>query len=246
MLEESLAKEKGRGSTLEEELNAALAEKVKLTQHISELESNQEDLELKLAELNLKLNAVATEDKETILKSPCLTPAKNYWKTPVKAAAQTTPLSGRGPMIPHPRSPIAIEKSVHISQPNLEDEGSSPILRNPEPAAAQDKEISSILLELESYQLSTPNDIELDSLNHNKMPTSTWRSSASHDPNHSPLLNQSLSGLRHAYNLINTLAAMNVTLQDKVTVLSQDLAVSGAMCMHVCKHVHACDACVHT
>lgn len=242
MLEESLAQEKGRGSTLEEELNAALAEKAELTQHISELECSQEDLKSKLAEL---MNAVAPEGKApapggkdpTLSKSPCLTPVKNYWKTPVKAtplSRRSPALSGRGLSLSG-RSPIAIEKSVHISQPNLEDEGSSPILHNPVPEPTQDKNISSILLELESYQVSTPNDIELDSLNKchsNKIPTSTWRSShvTSHDPSHSPLLNQSLSGLRHAYNLINTLAAMNVTLQDKVTALSQELAVSGA-CM---------------
>lgn len=103
-----------------------------------------------------------------------------------------------------------------------------------EPARRRD--IDSILLEIESLGVArTPewraiqdaDTIQLDSLERGRPQMGVVRGVAK-DP--SPLLERSLSGLYRAYDLINTLTSMNVTMQEKMDSLTRENTVSAASC----------------
>lgn len=281
-LEESVSREKGRSSTLEEELNAALAEKAKLKEVISEMESSKMELQNKVAELECKIAelqeeeevggaqgvGLVSEEDPVVTGSPFLTPVKRSLRK-----------SGRSPI----RSGWSQIRSRRSLDKTLEDctaqspvsqshpQPNSPLVSNLEPKSTH-KNINSILMELDSYQVSTPYSQDmhldtrvdsLDSLEHvtQAPPTRprpllgglvTPRPQNGHNSksvmlgngglttpghgvespgrgtDHSPLLDRSLLGLRQAYDLINTLASINVSLQDKVATLAQDNAVREA------------------
>ena len=99
------------------------------------------------------------------------------------------------------------------------------------PESAQRKDIDSILLEIESLRVaSTPqwraiqdDHIQPDSLERSR-PLGVGVARGVVDPptSSSPLLERSLSGLYHAYDIINTLTSVNVAMQEKMESLSRE------------------------
>ena len=95
------------------------------------------------------------------------------------------------------------------------------------PEPSQKKDIDSILLEIESLHVaSTPqwralqdDHVQPDSLERSRPGVGVARGVARSS---SPLLERSLSGLYHAYDLINTLTSVNVTMQEKMESLARE------------------------
>ncbi len=230
-LEEALEQSSGRGRSLEEELNAAIAEKIKLQEKTSELDSVRMELEAKVSELESRLSGMEGEKAES--------------ENPVH------------PSPPPSSPPVRVIKDLHYPLPSSSSSSTVPPFPSPPPSSsssrkryvemesAQIKDVHSILVELESYQVSTPRHVTTrsDSLDKARSSAKSYVSRPQDTPTKSslfeqdslersghtpdtPLLNQSLAGLRHAYNLINTLGSININLQDKVTSLTREIKVS--------------------
>ena len=244
-------------STMEERINSALAEKVELQNKLTKLESDNKELESNVRELESKIEELESNIRE--LESEC-DKEKEEFEDPVADFPITSCFS-------------PVKKSLSISE-----QTGSPRFQTSVPEPDQDKDINSILMELKSYQISTPHGnnlyskhFETDSLERvgeiapgTRPPLTSQTKSLTNEENgdrvspqrsritdslerskvlsrsisrrsigrmqgpasSSPLLDQSMAGLRHAYNLINSLASMNVSLQDQVTRLTHDIMVS--------------------
>lgn len=143
-------------------------------------------------------------------------PAKLDFDSKPSVSDSLVPKSGK---IKTPESESSILTS---SEPKDADSVSSNSILGP----ARVKDLDSILLEIENLGVATTPQwraIQDTCIRADSLERKDYRVGVA-DP--SPLLERSLSGLYRAYDLINTLTSMNVTMQEKMDSLARENTVS--------------------
>ena len=258
-LEAELASERERGTCLEQELDSVKLERDQALSKLAELENRFQELqnELESKRLESEPENVIPEQTTPSQRNSELIPTPQSSKSDVykfqRFSSHQSPLQrAHNPQVGSHSIPVTPTRPGSKPEPKSGNRTSScKVLSPPIPKGSKlmEEQLTAVVSELASHATPlnygfSPDSIprpmayklksvfEPDSVARNANVRNGYETdSLERSPPPPPqLLNQSLTGLKHAFQLINSLSTFNLSLQQEVARLSNENTVSTPLC----------------